>query len=55
MIISLSRNIQPENHALLPEDLHANPVIPIRSWNNDIIGGTYHREMAQQFNDVVYP
>jgi hypothetical protein len=37
------------------EDLHANSVISIRSWKNDIIGGTYRREMAQQFNDVVYP
>jgi transposase len=42
-------------HRLIREDLHANSVIPIRSWNNDIIGGTYRREMAQQFNDVVYP
>ena len=42
-------------HRLIREDLHANSVIPIRSWNNDIIGGTYRREMAQRFNDVVYP
>ena len=40
---------------LIREDLHANSVIPIRSWNNDIIGGTYRREMAQQFNNIVYP
>jgi len=40
---------------LLPEDLYANPVIPIRSGNNDITGGTYRREMAQPSNDVVYP
>jgi hypothetical protein len=42
-------------HRLIREDLHANSVIPIRSWNNDIIGGTYRREMAQQFNHTIYP
>ena len=42
-------------HRLIREDLHANSVIPIRSWNNKIIGGKYRREMAQRFNDVVYP
>jgi hypothetical protein len=42
-------------HRLIREDLHTYSVIPIRSWNNDIIGATYRREMAQQFNDVVYP
>jgi len=30
-------------------------VIPIRSWNNEIIGGTYRQEMARQFNDDIYP
>ena len=39
-------------HRLIREDLHANSVIPIRSWNNEIIGGTYRREMAHQFNDI---
>jgi transposase len=42
-------------HRLIREDLHANSVIPIRSWNNEIIGGKYRQEMAHQFNDVVYP
>jgi hypothetical protein len=42
-------------HRLIREDLHANSVIPIRSWNNEIISGTYRQEMALQFNDVVYP
>ena len=42
-------------HRLIREDLHANSVIPIRSWNNDIIGGTYRQEMARQFNDIIYP
>jgi len=42
-------------HRLIREDLHANSVIPIRSWNNDIIGGTYRQEMAQQFNTIIYP
>ncbi|MEN6442409.1 MAG: transposase [Methanoregula sp.] len=42
-------------HRLIREDLHANSVIPIRSWKNEIIGGKYRREMAQQFNDIIYP
>jgi hypothetical protein len=42
-------------HRLIREDLHANSVIPIRSWNNEFIGGTYRQEMAWQFNDIVYP
>jgi transposase len=42
-------------HRLIREDLHANSVIPIRSWNNEIIGGTYRQEMAQLFNDTIYP
>jgi len=42
-------------HRLIREDLHSFSVIPIRSWNNEIISGTYRQEMARQFNDVVYP
>ena len=42
-------------HRLIREDLHANSVIPIRSWKNEIIGGTYRQEMARQFNDIIYP
>lgn len=42
-------------HRLIRKDLHANSLIPIRSWKDDITGGTYRREMAQQFKDVVYP
>ena len=42
-------------HRLIREDLHAYSVIPIRSWNNDISGGTYRQEMARQFNDIIYP
>ena len=42
-------------HQLIREDLHANSVIPIRSWNNENIGGKYRQEMACQFNDMVYP
>jgi hypothetical protein len=29
------------------EDLHADSIIPIRSENNEVIGGTYCQEMAQ--------
>ena len=42
-------------HRLIREHLHVNSVIPIRSWKNEIIGGTYRQEMAYQFNGVVYP
>ncbi|WP_424028948.1 IS5 family transposase [Methanoregula sp.] len=42
-------------HRLIREDLHANSVIPVRSWKNDVIGGTYRQEMARQFNDTIYP
>ena len=42
-------------HQLIREDLHANSVIPIRSWNNKNIGGTYRQERACLFNDMVYP
>jgi nitroimidazol reductase NimA-like FMN-containing flavoprotein (pyridoxamine 5'-phosphate oxidase superfamily) len=41
-------------HRLIREDLHADSIIPIRSWNNDVVGGTYRREMALQFDDVRY-
>jgi hypothetical protein len=40
---------------IFQEGLHANSIIPIRSWNNDIIGGTYRQEMVRQFNDTIYP
>jgi hypothetical protein len=40
---------------LIRENLHANPVIPLRSWKNEVIGGTYRQEMACQFNGSVYP
>ena len=42
-------------HQLIREDLHANSVIPIRTWKNEIIGGTYRQEMARLFNDIIYP
>ena len=42
-------------HRLIRENLHANSVIPIRSWKNEVIGGTYRQEMARQFNDIIYP
>ena len=42
-------------HRLIRADLHANSVIPIRSWNNESIGGKYRQEMATQFNHIVYP
>jgi hypothetical protein len=41
-------------HRLIREDLHADSIIPIRSWNNGVVGGTYRQEMALQFDDVRY-
>ena len=41
-------------HRQIREDLHADSIIPIRSWNNEVVGGTYRQEMAQQFDDVRY-
>jgi len=41
-------------HRLIREILHANSVIPIRTWNNEIIGGSYRQEMARLFNDTIY-
>jgi hypothetical protein len=42
-------------HQLLREGLHANSVIPILSRKNEVVGDTYHQEMARQFNNVIYP
>ena len=42
-------------HRQIREDLHANAVILLRSWKNEIIGGTCRQEMACQFNDIIYP
>jgi hypothetical protein len=41
-------------HRLIREELHADSIIPIRSWNNDVVGGTYRQEMALQFDNVRY-
>jgi ActR/RegA family two-component response regulator len=41
-------------HRLIREDLHADSIIPIRSWNNDAVGGTYRQEMAAKFDDARY-
>ena len=41
-------------HRQIREDLHADSIIPIRSWNNEVIGGTYRQEMAFRFDDVRY-
>jgi hypothetical protein len=43
-----------EIHRLIREDLHSESIIPLRSWNNEIIGGTYRQEMARQFNVEKY-
>jgi hypothetical protein len=41
-------------HRQIREDLHADSIIPIRSWNNEIVGGKYRQEMAQQFDAARY-
>jgi hypothetical protein len=37
-------------HRQIREDLHADSIIPLRSWNADYIGGTYRQEMADKFD-----
>ena len=41
-------------HHLIREDFQAESLIPIRSWNNEIVGGKYRQEMAQQSDDEKY-
>jgi len=41
-------------HRQIREDLHADSIIPIRSWNNEIVGGTYRQEMTQRFDNSRY-
>ena len=43
-----------EIHCLIREGLNADSIIPIRSWNNEVIGGLYRQEMALHFDDVRY-
>jgi len=41
-------------HRQIRDDLHADSIIPIRSWKNEVVGGTYRQEMAFLFDDVRY-
>ena len=41
-------------HRQIRDDLHADSIIPIRFWKNEVVGGTYRQEMAFQFDDVRY-
>ena len=41
-------------HQFIREELKAQSIIPTRSWNNEIIGGTYRQEMACQFDGEKY-
>ncbi len=41
-------------HRQVREELLADSIIPIRSWNNQIIGGKYRNEMAGEFDDTRY-
>lgn len=41
-------------HRQIREDLHADSIIPLRSWNADYVGGTYRQEMADTFDSDKY-
>ena len=41
-------------HRQIREDLHADSIIPIRSWKNEVVGGTYRQEMATEFDEDKY-
>lgn len=41
-------------HRQVREDLHADSIIPIRSWNQEVVGGNYRQAMAVQFDDTRY-
>jgi hypothetical protein len=41
-------------HRLIREDINADSIIPICSWNNEFFGGIYRLEMALHFDDVRY-
>ena len=41
-------------HRQIREDLHADSIIPLRSWNADYVGGTYRREMVDKFDSDKY-
>ncbi|MEI6292304.1 MAG: IS5 family transposase [Methanomicrobiales archaeon] len=43
-----------EIHRLIRKDLHADSIIPIRSWNNEVVGGFYRQEMALNFDEIRY-
>jgi hypothetical protein len=43
-----------EIHRQIREDLHAESIIPIRSWNNEAVSGKYRQEMASQFDNEKY-
>jgi len=43
-----------EIHRLIREDLTADSIIPLRSWNNEVIGGTYRKEMVIKADDPRY-
>ena len=47
-------NDSEEIHRLIREDLQAKSIIPIRSWNNEIISGKYRQEMTRLFDDEKY-
>jgi Transposase DDE domain len=41
-------------HRQIREDLHADSIIPIRSWKNEVVGGAYRKEMATMFDEARY-
>jgi hypothetical protein len=41
-------------HRQICEDLHTDSIIPIRSWNSEVVGVTYRQEMALHFDDAKF-
>jgi hypothetical protein len=41
-------------HRIIRQDLNADSIIPLRLWKNEIVGGTYRKEMVLRFDDPKY-
>jgi hypothetical protein len=41
-------------HRLIRQDLNADSIIPLRLWKNEIVGGTYRKEMVLRSDDPKY-
>jgi len=43
-----------EIHHLIRQDLTTDSIIPLLSWNNEVIGGTYRKEMVIRADNPRY-